>query len=197
MKRNNGKGGKEFEVDFKNSFPDSIYVLRLQDSGSSFSGGSGSRFTPPSPYDFIVYNQYDKNCYCFELKSTKSTSIPFPLYDDCNKFVLYRDNKKEYKEEYVEYKKIVKSKSIKFHQIENLLDASKCECISYMVFNFRKENLTYCLDIENFIEFWKYTTKSSINIKDIKEHNGILIEQTKIRKTMHYSYDLSQLMSLE
>lgn len=182
--------GKMFEKDIEHSFDDSIYVLRIQDSGSSFSGGSGSRFTPESPYDYIVYNQHNKECLCLELKSTKNTSITIPKKSDLLKYQFY--STKNDKNEIKKYKNILKKQSIKYHQIISLYKAYNKGCNSYFLFNFSKYEKTYAMHIVDFLYFFIKTDKSSININDIIKYNGIEISFTKKRKnSTHCKYDLN------
>lgn len=185
--------GKIFEKDIENSFDKSIYVLRMNDSGSSFSGGSGSRFTPESPYDYIVYNQNNREMLCLELKSTNQSSISMVKKDTSLKYLFYC--KKKDKENIKIYKKQLNQKSIKFHQIMNLYKAYSKGCSSYFIFNFENRE-TYALHIIDFLHFWNNTNKSSININDIVRHNGISISKTNKNKSkIHYIYDVSVLFN--
>lgn len=184
--------GKLFEKDIENSFDDFIYVLRLNDSGSSFSGGSGSRFTPESPYDYIIFNQYDKEVLCLELKSTKQSSVSMATKNDYLKYRFYyaqkdKDNAKIYKNK-------LKTNSIKIHQIINLYEAHKKGCSSYIIINFEKYDKTYAINIIDFINFWISTKKSSINLKDIIDNNGIEItKKNKKRSKIHFKYNVNVL----
>lgn len=168
-KTNNGKEGKRFEEDFKNSINDKMFYHRLKDSASSFNGGQMSRFTLKNPYDATIF--YKRALFTLELKSTKATSIAFD-----------RGRKDK--------------KSIKFHQIEGLLDASKYDwIISGLVFDFRatekREHATYYLSINDFMRFYNESSKKSININDIINYGGIEIE--KELKRVRTKYNLTKL----
>jgi len=65
--------GKAFESDFIKCVPDTWFKYRLNDSASSWQGGTAARFTPSNVCDFIVYNG---NLWLLELKSHKGKSIP-------------------------------------------------------------------------------------------------------------------------
>lgn len=165
--------GKRFEEDFQKSFDDEIYYFqRIKDSGSSFSGGTNSRFTLKNDYDcycFLYPNQY-----CFELKSTKASSISIQSEDD----VIKKNN----------------SKMIKRHQINGLT-----KCIRYngmfagFVLNFRNTNNTYFLDINEFNKFENESFKKSINENDVINYNGILID-FKLKR-IRYTYNIDKMIN--
>lgn len=104
-----------------------------------------------------------------ELKQTKGTSISFSLEDN--------------------------NKMIKKTQIESLLDVSKYENVfGGFLFNFRSKEQTFWIDINDFKDFYENTEKKQINIKDIEEHNGVLVPQKK--KRTRYTYDIQFLWEL-
>lgn len=168
--------GKDFEQQFQASLEsEGLYVVRLQDSPSSFGAQTQGivRFTLNNPYDFIAYNY--PYYYALELKSTKSTSLSFNIW-----------NKGD--ESYV------KTPNIKKHQIEGLSKAySHKGVFSGFIINFRdtkKKPRTYYLSIFDFNTFLKNTTKKSINEKDIIEYGGIIIEQDL--KKVKYSFRIKE-----
>lgn len=112
-----------------------------------------------------MFNGY--KLFCLELKSTKGTSFTFSLEDNDH--------------------------MIKKTQIESLIEVSKYKnTVQGFIFNFRKYEETYYLDISGFNDFLKETDKKSINLEDVKKHGGVLIPQKK--KRVRYLYDLSYIL---
>lgn len=67
--------GKIFENDFKNSFPNNIFIYRLRDNGSTFNKQNNNlRFNVTNMCDYIAF--YCGSLYLLELKSTKLKSLP-------------------------------------------------------------------------------------------------------------------------
>lgn len=60
--------GKKFEEDFRNSFPDDIFVYRIKDS-------SNFQQTTKNLCDFIIF--HNKKLFLMELKSTKGNAFSF------------------------------------------------------------------------------------------------------------------------
>lgn len=122
------------------------------------------RFTPRQPFDAFCF--YSPCLYCWELKSTKGTSISFKGA----------------------------SPMIKKHQIKELTNASKYKnIIAGFIINFREpQNKVYFLNIKNFNKFSSETTKKSINMKDIIQYGGI---ETEGRiKRVRYKYNIKKLI---
>lgn len=71
--------GKKFEDDIRKSVPDACWIYRLRDNASSFSGGNNTRFTSSNICDYIMMDDNTRTLYLLELKSTKSTSMPFGM----------------------------------------------------------------------------------------------------------------------
>jgi len=169
--------GKIFEDNFRDSInTNKVYYYRLRDSAAGFSAHGvnnadfKSRFTPKNDFDcFLVY---DFNSFMFELKSTKQSSISF-------------SRSKEDK------------KSIKYSQIEGLSKTTPIvSAHGGFIFNFRendkRDNNTYYMAIEDFLDFFHNTDKQSINEKDIIEYNGKKI--FSIKKKVNYKYDIEDLL---
>lgn len=164
--------GKIFEQEFKESVEkynkdnNELYLLRLTDSASGFGMDSNKvRFSAKSPFDFLLHQRLGKT-FALELKSCGGSSVTFSLDDD--------------------------TKSIKSSQIKNLLKTNFYGIFSGFLFNFRKFEETYFLDISYFMKFAKNTNKKSISRNDVVEHKGLLIPQ-KIKK-VKYTYDISVLL---
>lgn len=160
--------GKKFEKDWKDSIPNDVYYFRVKDTPSSFGQDSSIvRFTLSSPFDCFIF--YKGILFPMELKSTKEKSISI------------QRNKNE------------PSKMIKYNQIIGLQQANVYDGIySGFIFNFR-ESETYWLSIDKFMDFLSENDKKSINEKDIIKYNGILID--KVKKKVHYKYDIYDLLS--
>ncbi len=160
--------GKMFEEDFRNSVPDDVKCDRLADPSVSFAYGQNKdknikdnpiRFSKQNPYDFILYRRPKQ--ICLELKSTQGTSF--------------------------QYKG--KSRTIKKHQIQGLIDASKY-CDAGFLLNFRRTETTYYLPIQAFIELTDNMEKMSINEKDVARCAIIIPSKKKITR---YTYDINAL----
>lgn len=176
--------GKIFEEDLKESFSPHIWAYRPPDNG----GGQMARFTHESLCDLMAYNTKTKNFYLMELKSTLGTSVSFKPWGQCEEyervkkeFDEWNDNltakeRKPIKDEIQEHRKLIRAiyketnqAMIKYHQIKNLLENEENYGIKgYLLFTFFKTTKTYAVPIKSFVEFWKSTTKKSINEKDIE-----------------------------
>lgn len=160
--------GKEFENQIRDSIKQrDIYYLRLEDPPQSFSQDSTLlRFSNKNPYDFIMF-QFPF-MFAIENKSKSIDSFSFSM------------NKKE------------KGKDIKPHQIVGLYNAYMQNVFSGFLFNFREREETYFVHIHDFLEFVKNTNKKSINIKDIRGIDSIVIPKRK--KKVKYDYDIFTLI---
>ena len=158
--------GKKFEHYFAKSIPENVYFLRIKDSASSFSPNSKSRFTSNNPYDFLIFA--NGHLLPLELKSTKSKSLS------------------------IQRSKDEPTKEIKYHQIMALADANKFDnIISGFVFDFRNDG-TYWMYIQDFLNFLENSNKKSINIKDVKNYNGFEIQRKKM--ITNYRYDIMDML---
>ena len=116
--------GKKFEQNFAKSVPKDVYFMRIKDTVSSYSHGSGSSFTSNNPFDcFMLYNGFFLP---MELKSSKE-----------NRFsVQTEDGKTGY--------------DIKLHQIKSLTKAQQFDNVmAGFVLDFRCGN-TYWISILDF-----------------------------------------------
>lgn len=206
--------GKRFEEDLKASFSPHIWTYRPPDIG----GGMLARFTHESLCDLMAYNTKTKNFILMELKSTLGTSVSFKPHEQCMEYEKEQkefdewsakqtpQTRKKLKEKIKEKKRELKlayketnSAMIKYHQIKSLMETKEQFGIeSYIVFTFFKTTNTYAVPIENFVEdFWKVTTKKSINEKDLdelaEENKAYKIPQDYIRRTMKSTYEVDLL----
>lgn len=68
--------GKVFETSIKESVPNTCWIYRLRDNASSFAGGTTTRFASTNICDYVAFDDISKTLFLWELKSTKSTSVP-------------------------------------------------------------------------------------------------------------------------
>ena len=207
--------GKRFEEDFKASFSDHIWTYRPPDTG----GGMMARFTSESLCDLMAYSTKTKSLILLELKSTLGTSVSVRPYEQC---MQYEKEQKDYdewnakqtaetrkpiKEEIKEHKKYLKglyketnNAMIKYHQIKSLIEAKEDFGIeTYIAFTFFRTTNTYAIPVDSFVEnFWKATTKKSINENDLdelaEEGKAYKIPQEYIRRTMKSKYEVDFLL---
>lgn len=67
--------GKAFEKAWRDSVKERLLLSEIKDSMSSFCNATNIKFTPNNPYDCVMFAE--GTMYCFELKSTKATSLTF------------------------------------------------------------------------------------------------------------------------
>ena len=165
--------GKRFERNFKESaLQDGLFILRLNDTDTSFNRRDGMRFTPTNPADFIAF--LNGELYLLELKSTEYKSLS-----------IQRDPEDK------------NSKMIKAHQIADLVKYSLFDGVNCgFVLNFRSkdsmEEETFYLSIENFSRFMSENPKESINRSDVVLYDGVKLDQ-KLKRTQ-YHYQVKELL---
>lgn len=207
--------GKRFEEDFKSSFGPHIWTYRPPDTG----GGMMARFTSESLCDLMALDTISRKFALMELKSTLGTSVSFRPYEQCMEYEreqiefddwnsgLTPEEKKPIKEKIQKEKKRVKElyKStnqamIKYHQIKSLIEAHQVYNIdTFIIITFFKSVATYAIPVNSFIEnFWKSTTKKSINQDDLDElvkvNQAYKIEQEYIGRSMKSIYKIDFLV---
>ena len=69
--------GKVFEKDFQDSYPIGVFIYRLKDTASTFTGGKNTKYTTYNMCDYIAFNPEHKCVLALELKSFKGKSMPF------------------------------------------------------------------------------------------------------------------------
>lgn len=203
--------GKRFEEDFKASFGPDIWAYRPPDTG----GGMMARFTSESLCDLMAYNTKTKSFVLFELKSTLGSSMSVRPYSQCMEYEkakkdfedwndgLTAQTRKPLKEKIKAKKKEIKdlyketnAAMIKYHQIKSLLETKEEFGIqTYIALTFFKTTNTYAIPVDFFVdEFWKKTTKKSINENDleelIKKKKAYKINQEYIRRTKKSVYEV-------
>ena len=70
--------------------------------------------------------------------------------------------------------------------------AKKNNVKAYMILNFRDLSETYAIDIHNFDEFYKMTSKKSISIDEARQLGKQLSQQ---KKRTRYRYEISDLFN--
>lgn len=166
--------GKIFEDEFKNSVSRNVYIHRLADAASAFSGGQVTRFSVKNPFDFIMFSE--GLLMPLELKTTEQGAMSW-------------ETKKDKK----------KGKNIKLHQIEGLRKANSYDGVrgGFLLQFTNKETAyirTYWLSIGDFdcmIEDLE-GKKKSFNEKDLKQYNAY--EVFTQLKQVHYHYDIDDLI---
>lgn len=165
--------GKIFEEDIKNSIPDYVFLVRLNDSPQAFKQSKLTRFTPKNPFDYAFFDTESRTLFCIELKSTS------------NKYMSFEDINSDEEE----------NKMIHKHQIKGLLKASEYQnVIAGFLLNFRlQENeLTYFIEIKKFKKMCESINKKSFNIMDLVLHGAIKINGLK--KRTRWSWDLDEFL---
>lgn len=80
-------------------------------------------------------------------------------------------------------------------QINGLLEASKHNLVAGFIFNYRnKENDTFFMLIDDFIDMINEINKKSFNVKDLENYNAVRIECTK--KRTRYTYNIEKLIRI-
>lgn len=169
--------GKIFENDYSQSVKDNPYLLniRLHDEAASFN--KTARFSHKNICDFILFDtRYQILCF-LELKSTKSKSISF---ED-----IFTNTPQTHR-------------MIHKHQILGLSKVTRYNHIhAGFLCNFRdehtREQVTYYIDINSFINMTQSINKRSFNIKDLLTHGAHKIEGYK--KRTRYTWNIAKLLT--
>ena len=155
--------GKKFENDFQKSInKEEVFIHRLKD-GATRTGVNGEmiRLKNKNLCDFILFK--GNRLVLVELKSFLGKSMSFTniksTVDEQQKFIY------KLREE-------TKKENVK----------------AFFILNFREYNETYAVDINNFDEFYKMTSKKSISIDEVRQL-GIQLFQQKKRTSYRYSID--------
>lgn len=152
---------------WRESVPEDVYYLRLNDPAQSFKNADNLRFSLRNPFDNIMYRY--PILMAVELKSSMNTGFSFWRSDFNNtKCMLKRE------------------------QIEGLLRARKYYgIIAGFVLNFRRTGNTFFVLIDDFIEYTDKLNKKSINESDVRRAGGYVIGCKKLK--VNYRYDIGGL----
>lgn len=84
--------------------------------------------------------------------------------------------------------------NIKENQLRGLRRVNSYDdAVGLFIINFRGERETYALNIDDYDRIKEETGKKSININDVRDGGGILIDSTKKRTRYSYHIDIEQL----
>lgn len=157
------KEGKQFEKDWKDSCPDSVYIERFKDSAM---WGKGAKVTTSqNPCDYIMYSQLF--LYLLEMKSTEGTSFSFS-------------------ENIIKQNQI--DKLLESQKVDGVIAGFLFNFRYRKTKKTIRENAVYFVPIGKFVEFKDKSGKSSINEDDCKQL-GMVVKGAK--KITHYKYDIS------
>lgn len=163
--------GKIFEESVKQSIPDHILLIRLNDSPQAFQQSKLTRFTPKSPFDYLCFDTKTRTLFCLELKSTS------------NKYMSFEDIHSDEKQNAMIHK----------HQTLGLLKCSAYQnVIAGFLLNFRlpENELTYFIEVNQFQKMCESINKKSFNIMDLVLHEAKKIEGFK--KRTRYRWNLEE-----
>ena len=162
--------GKIFENAFIKSVPDYCWHKRLNDNAASWSNGNQTRFTSTNECDFLLFDCKTRTLSALELKST-SGSLTYWRED-------FEDNKKKCKFQ------------IKKNQILGLEKWNNYLMNCGFILNFRnKQNRTFFVSIDDFLDYTSTLNKKSINIDDVLAMSPIEIENKLLRTNYRYNID--------
>lgn len=161
--------GKRFEIAWKSSCPDYLFVFRPPDAAQSFDMSSKLRFSRHSLCDFIIFDGSRNTLWTVELKSVAGTTISFER-DKTDKGVIHH------------------------YQIESLKKtATHKNVCSGLIIDFRGSDNTYFLPISQWDDLINSIDKKSFNEKDLLTYaSPILIQKRKLK--VNYRYDVERFL---
>lgn len=162
--------GKVFEDAIKQSIPDYVLLIRLNDSPQAFKKSNLTRFTPKNPFDYICFNTQTRTLFCLELKTTSSKYMTF---ED-----IHIDEEQ--------------NAMIHAHQTKGLLKCSSYpNVMAGFLLNFRLEDneLTYFIEINKFQKMCDSINKKSFNLIDLVLYGAVKIDGFKKRTRWYWNLD--------
>lgn len=162
--------GKQFELSIKQSIPDHILLIRLNDSPQAFKQSNLTRFTPKNPFDYLCFDTESRILFCLELKSTS------------NKYMGFEDIHSSEEQHSIIHK----------HQTLGLLKCSEYpNVVAGFLFNFRLQDteLTYFMEVNQFQKMCDSINKKSFNIMDAVLYGAKKIEGFKKRTRWYWNLD--------
>lgn len=160
--------GKIFEDSIKQSIPDNVFLIRLNDSPQAFKKSNLTRFTPKNPFDYICFDTQSKILFCLELKSTS------------NKYMTFENINTDEEQ----------NAMVHAHQIKGLLKCSDYpNVVAGFLFNFRlpDNEITYFMEVNKFQKMCELINKKSFNIMDLVLHGAKKIDGSKKRTRWYWS----------
>lgn len=168
--------GKIFEDCIAESCPEHIFVKKLADNASGWSGGNKTCFATSNECDFIMHDEKTGILYGLELKSTKGRSFTF----------WREDFEKECKERGKQTHYMIGKKQILGLKKWN----EKHRGVFGFVFNFRNDkNETMFVAISDFLEYTNRLSSPRISVTEVREMGCIEINSKKIRTNYRYDMD--------
>lgn len=145
----------------------------MNDNAASWGNGTNTRFASTNECDFLLFDCNSKTLSAVELKSTSGT-LTYWRED------FEKDSKQSF--------------NIKKNQVLGLFNWwRKYDVNCGFVINFRnKDNRTFYVMIDEFMEYTKCLDKKSINIDDVLKMNPIEIENKLLK--VNYRYNLDKLL---
>ena len=154
--------GKVFERDFKESCKkQNIFIMRINDTYYTAKQYDPKAFVPSQVCDYILH--YNGTLFMTELKSSEKKYM-----------TIERD----------------KAGMIKKHQYEQMSRNENTNEHGLFVLQFLRDTddeITYAMKITDFMQFISESDKSSINMLDVVQHGGIVVEQAVSRTRKHYN----------
>lgn len=154
--------GKVFERDFKESCKkQNIFIMRINDTYYTAKQYDPKAFVPSQVCDYILH--YNGTLFMTELKSSEKKYM-----------TIERD----------------KAGMIKKHQYEQMSRNENTNEHGLFVLQFLRDTddeITYAIKITDFMQFLNESDKSSINMLDVVQHGGIVVEQAVSRTRKHYN----------
>lgn len=154
--------GKVFERDFKESCKkQNIFIMRINDTYYTAKQYDTKAFVPSQVCDYILH--YNGTLFMTELKSSEKKYM-----------TIERD----------------KAGMIKKHQYEQMSRNENTNEHGLFVLQFLRDTddeITYAMNITDFMNFLDESDKSSINMLDVVQHGGIVVEQAVSRTRKHYN----------
>ena len=154
--------GKVFERDFKESCKkQNIFIMRINDTYYTAKQYDPKAFVPSQVCDYILH--YNGTLFMTELKSSEKKYM-----------TIERD----------------KAGMIKKHEYEQMSRNENTNEHGLFVLQFLRDTddeITYAMKITDFMQFISESDKSSINMLDVVQHGGIVVEQAVSRTRKHYN----------
>lgn len=154
--------GKIFEQDFRESCKkQNIFIMRINDTYYTAKQYDPKAFVPAQTCDYILH--YNGTLFMTELKSSEKKYM-----------TIERD----------------KAGMIKKHQYEQMSRNENTNEHGLFVLQFLRDTddeITYAMKITDFMDFLDESDKSSINMLDVVQHGGIVVEQAVRRTRKHYN----------
>ena len=153
---------KIFEHDFKESCTkQGIFALRINDTYYTAKQYDPKAFVPQQICDYILH--YNGTLFMIELKTTDK------------KYMTIEGDKAGMIKKH-QYDQMARNENVNEHGLFILQCCRDTE-----------DETTYAMKITDFMQFLNESGKSSINMLDVVQHGGIVVEQAVSRTRKHYN----------